>query len=210
MFSRIFLFHVLSRGFQSASSLMCFVEKIITIVIFNIRVHKWRKMIIISISKLLSYSVSYIVIPGSLLYLSTSQIVIYFTIPAFNGFMPKIMTIKTITKYLILIPCCRRSSWWSIFFGKPLICSTTHIILINMLRSYCGGRSFGWRTLSKFDYVGKISDLLLMFLFLFVISFIFYSVSIVIGTLLTGEIDRPSTGRASLVRGCLNNPSHLV
>jgi hypothetical protein len=28
--------------------------------------------------------------------------------------------------------------------------------------------------------------------------------------LLTGEIDRPSTGRASPVRGCLNNPSRLV
>jgi hypothetical protein len=27
---------------------------------------------------------------------------------------------------------------------------------------------------------------------------------------LTGEIDHPSTGRASLVRGCLNNPSRLV
>jgi hypothetical protein len=25
-----------------------------------------------------------------------------------------------------------------------------------------------------------------------------------------GEIDRPSTGRTSLVRGCLNNPSRLV
>jgi hypothetical protein len=28
--------------------------------------------------------------------------------------------------------------------------------------------------------------------------------------LLTGKIDHPSTGRASLVRGCLNNPSRLV
>jgi hypothetical protein len=28
--------------------------------------------------------------------------------------------------------------------------------------------------------------------------------------LLTDEIDRPSTGRVSPVRGCLNNPSHLV
>jgi hypothetical protein len=27
--------------------------------------------------------------------------------------------------------------------------------------------------------------------------------------LLTGEIDRPSTGRVELVRGFLNNPSHL-
>jgi hypothetical protein len=27
--------------------------------------------------------------------------------------------------------------------------------------------------------------------------------------LLTGEIDRPSTGRVEPVRGCLNNPSHL-
>jgi hypothetical protein len=28
--------------------------------------------------------------------------------------------------------------------------------------------------------------------------------------LLTGEIDRPSTGRVEPVRGCLNNPSRLV
>jgi hypothetical protein len=27
--------------------------------------------------------------------------------------------------------------------------------------------------------------------------------------LLTGEIDRPSTGRVEPVRGCLNNPSRL-
>jgi hypothetical protein len=28
-------------------------------------------------------------------------------------------------------------------------------------------------------------------------------------TLLTGEIDRPSTGRVEPVRGCLNNPNRL-
>jgi hypothetical protein len=28
-------------------------------------------------------------------------------------------------------------------------------------------------------------------------------------TVLTGEIDRPSTGRVEPVRGCLNNPSRL-
>ena len=28
-------------------------------------------------------------------------------------------------------------------------------------------------------------------------------------TLLTGEIVHPSTGRVEMVRGCLNNPSHL-
>jgi hypothetical protein len=34
--------------------------------------------------------------------------------------------------------------------------------------------------------------------------------SYVVEDMLMGEIDRPSTGRASPVQGCLNNPSHLV
>jgi hypothetical protein len=31
-----------------------------------------------------------------------------------------------------------------------------------------------------------------------------------VGLVLTGENDRPSTGRVEPVRGCLNNPSRLV
>jgi hypothetical protein len=77
MFSRKFLFHVLSSGLQYAFALMCFMAEVVTFVTINIGVHKWSKMIIMSICKLLRCFVAYIVIPSSLVYISTSQIVIF-------------------------------------------------------------------------------------------------------------------------------------
>jgi hypothetical protein len=84
--------------------------------------------------------------------------------------MPKITTIKIVTKKWILIHCCRRYSWWSIFVGKPLRCSIVQIIILgNIVNTSCGGRSSGWSTILKFNYVGNISDLLLIVPFMFVV-----------------------------------------
>jgi hypothetical protein len=76
MFNKIFLIHVLFGGFQSASALMSFVTKVITFVTLNIGAHKWRKRIIIYVHKILSCFVAYMIIYGSLVYISTFQIVI--------------------------------------------------------------------------------------------------------------------------------------
>jgi len=111
------------------------------------------------------------------------QIVIYFICLAVNGFILKIMTRKKVTKKQILILCRRRSYWWRIYIGKRLRCSGLHIIILgSVVSTYCGGRSFGWRTLFKFNSIMKRSDLLLLLPFLFFMCFILCNVSTMIET----------------------------